>query len=464
MKTLNAVFKILMFAVLSAGTAQVHAAKLTAAHFIKTFEQMDALANASNKNDYAIKSAFMELAPRFNLAAGLPAAEFNLVIFELLNKYSRHPKLRPFIQDILGNLAQDMNIEIYNSRHRFETPIVVARALTMGFTIVLVARSGWTLYKMRHNILHAGASFGSKAIPSPLLSQRAKDYINRPAPHLPTTLPAAQTSEKMGLAFEAARGSCLSKPICRDWIGGLFAGTTVEAISLTIDSFDTQKVHPIEALRIVQAHLACDLHWNIYDYGRNWQNGSDYKTIGKQIVDYVEQIEEFQKSYSNLKNLYSSDLNSYKKYYPQSKDWWKLATTIVDENGRQCKQISTEAMKMDVKQMAKEFSDRFKHQIESDIQDEKNRANAMNDPQNDPLSGYDRAHVEREKFKNRPDQDSLHGYYEKKKDEKVGDDGSSISDLMKSLNALDNEDEGEGEKKDELPTQQQAPQFPKEDL
>ncbi len=345
MKTVKLLFKFFLFLSLTAGATAAHA-QLTAQHFLHAFDQLEKLGEQKGTNAQALR---MEVYSAFNMAKDLNPEEFNTVVFELLLKYSKNQKIREEIQTILSELSKNVDADIFNARQRFETPIVIARSLTWGFTIVLAARSVRTLIHMA----------------------TAKDALT-PQIMLPknpiTALEAAQQTGKLSLSarmtslYQNSTQKCFNSSLCSNWIAGIATGGVVEGISYYLDSLDTAKVHPLEALRLVQANLACELHWNIYDFGQTWDQDSDWKKTRQQLFSYAEQADQFQKSYSALTDVYRKDLSAFIKNYPKSQDWWKLASTIVDSKGRTCQQISTIAIIMDIQRINSDLTQ--KHQIE----------------------------------------------------------------------------------------------------
>lgn len=367
MKPVKLFFKFILFLTLAAGTTVAHA-QLTAQHFMHTFDQLSVLAMQKGTNAQALR---MEIYSAFNMAKDLRPEEFNTVVFELLLKYSQNPELRQDIQNILTELGKNVDADIFNVRQRFETPIVIARTLTWGFTIVIAARSVRTLYQMT-NAKMTGLD--------PLTPQIA--LPKNPITALEGTKGAAKLSlsARMTSIYQSATQRCYNSTMCSNWMAGVVTGGVIEGISYYLDSLDTVKVHPLEALRLVQAHLACELHWEIHDYGKKWDQETDWKKTRLTVNTYGEQVNAFQKSYTALQDVYRKDLQSFIKNYPKSEDWWKLASTIVDSKGRTCQQISTAAMIMDLKQIAKEFTEKHRSEMIAEEEEDRKKIEKLMDP------------------------------------------------------------------------------------
>jgi len=359
MKIVKLFSKFSLLVIISLSFSFANATELTGAHFIKTFEQIEALGKQKTKGAEAI---MVQLAANFNLAKDLPPPEFNFVVFELLNKYSKYPQLRGSIQGILSNLADNMNDEIFDARQRFETPMVVARSIYLGFTIVGIARLYSTLYRVAYNGLN-GLTISKTDNINKVLQQEKVSTTN--------TLKRMPIGNRMMLATSTVYQKCMKSARCHYTMTSLLVGATTEAFLYYWDSLSQQKVHPLQALRIVQAHLGCELHWNILDYNDSWYYSSNNPTtIAIKINELEERAKELEESYANLMDLYKNDLSEYKKYYPDSKKWFDLATTIMEPNGRTCNQISTTAMKSDLNVIKNNYRKHFSKDVESALKEE----------------------------------------------------------------------------------------------
>lgn len=369
MKTAKLFLKFLLFLNLLTAATAAHA-QLTSEHFLYAFGQLEKLADQKGTSAQALR---MEVYNEFNMAKDLRPEEFNTVVFELLLKYSQNPKLRTDIQNILTELSKNVDADIFNARQRFETPLVIARALTWGFTIVIAARSVRTLY-------HMGTSQFAMI----------KDALN-PQIKVPKNAMTALESSKdtaklslsarMGYLYQSATQKCFNSTMCSNWSVGVLTGSVLEGISYYLDSLDTAKVNPLEALRLVQAHLACELHWDIIDYSKKWEQETDWQKTRLHVNLYGEQVQQFQKSYSALKDVYKKDLNDFIKNYPKSENWWKLASSIVDSKGRTCQQISTGAMLLDLQQIGNAFKTKYRTELEEEVEQERKKIEQLMKPE-----------------------------------------------------------------------------------
>lgn len=352
MKSVKLFFKILLL-VTASTTAVCAQAQNTSAPFIRAFEQLEAL---KAQKSTSAQSLSMDLYRLALLAQDLPAQQYNDVVFKLLATYVSKPQLRSEIQGVLSAMGDNLSLEIFNSRQRFETPIVIARALTWGFTIVVGARSLktfadiWTgKIKSNRTILPPSSAANPMAA---MESKSAKDV---------------SLSKRMWAMFQSAATQCKQTTACSNWMAGVMTGAVVEGISYAFDKMDTDKVHPLEALRLVQAHLGCELHWSIYEFGQNWEKETNWLALAEKIDIYNAEIIVLRKSYSALENSYRKDFASFKKYYPKSEDWWKLASTVFTDKGQTCEQISTDAMALDIEKISTLFTIKFGDTIRADM-------------------------------------------------------------------------------------------------
>ncbi len=353
MKTVKLFFKFFLFLNLAVGATAAHA-QLTAQHFLHAFDQLESLSQQKGTNAQALRMAVYN---EFNMAKDLRPEEFNTVVFELLLKYSQNPKIRVEIQTILTELSKNVDADIFNARQRFETPIVIARALTWGFTIVIAARSVRTLL---HMATAKDALTPQIAVPkNPIAAIEGTKQVTK-----------LSLSARMNSIYQTFTQRCYNSTMCSNWSAGIITGGVIEGIQYYLDSLDTAKVHPLEALRLVQAHLACELHWNIYDFGKKWDQEPDWKKARTQLYSYAEQADQFQKSYSALEDVYRKDLAIFLKNYPNSESWWKLASSIVDPKGRTCQQISTSAMIVDMQQIGSTLNQKHQTEIKAEQEEE----------------------------------------------------------------------------------------------